>query len=43
MAANLDVSAGSRELNGVEYLIRGQGFVKQLADLEQALKAAARG
>ncbi|MFN3710094.1 MAG: efflux RND transporter permease subunit [Alishewanella aestuarii] len=37
MAANLDVSAGSRELNGVEYLIRGQGFVKQLADLEQAV------
>jgi len=37
MAANLDVSAGSRELNGVEYLIRGQGFVKQLAELEQAV------
>lgn len=37
MAANLDVSAGSRELNGVEYLIRGQGFVKQLADLGQAV------
>lgn len=37
MAANLDVSAGSRELNGVEYLIRGVGFVKQLADLEQAV------
>ncbi|GHG61734.1 cation transporter [Alishewanella longhuensis] len=37
MAANLDVSAGSRELNGVEYLIRGVGFIKQLADLEQAV------
>lgn len=37
MAANLDVSAGSRELNGVEYLIRGQGFVKSLADLELAV------
>lgn len=37
MAANLDVSAGSRELNGVEYLIRGVGFVKQLADFEQAV------
>ncbi|MEE2023839.1 efflux RND transporter permease subunit [Alkalimonas mucilaginosa] len=37
MAANLDVSAGSRELNGVEYLIRGVGFVKQLSDIEQAV------
>ncbi|WP_369812642.1 efflux RND transporter permease subunit [Alkalimonas collagenimarina] len=37
MASNLDVSAGSREINGVEYLIRGVGFVKQLADIEQAV------
>lgn len=37
MAANLDVSAGSRELNGVEYLIRGVGYIKTLADLEQAV------
>ncbi|WP_333608618.1 efflux RND transporter permease subunit [Arsukibacterium sp.] len=37
MASNLDVSAGSRELNGVEYLIRGVGFIKQLADIEQAV------
>ncbi|MCF4010367.1 efflux RND transporter permease subunit [Rheinheimera sp. UJ63] len=37
MASNLDVSAGSREINGVEYLIRGQGFIKNLADLEQAV------
>ncbi|CAM5210451.1 efflux RND transporter permease subunit [Alishewanella longhuensis] len=37
MAANLDVSAGSRELNGVEYLIRGVGYIKHLADLEQAV------
>ncbi|MCC5853662.1 MAG: efflux RND transporter permease subunit, partial [Alkalimonas sp.] len=37
MASNLDVSAGSREINGVEYLIRGVGFVKTLADIEQAV------
>tara|TARA_R110002126_G_scaffold15570_11_gene63728 strand:+ start:116 stop:4075 length:3960 start_codon:yes stop_codon:yes gene_type:complete len=37
MAANLEVSAGSREINGVEYLIRGVGFVKNLADIEQAV------
>lgn len=37
MATNLDVSAGSREINGVEYLIRGIGFVKKLADIEQAV------
>ncbi|WP_372627039.1 efflux RND transporter permease subunit [Arsukibacterium sp.] len=37
MAANLDVSAGSREINGVEYLIRGVGFIKNLADIEQAV------
>lgn len=37
MAANLDVSAGSRELNGVEYLLRGVGLVKNLSDIEQAV------
>jgi Cu(I)/Ag(I) efflux system membrane protein CusA/SilA len=37
MAANLDVSAGSREINGVEYLIRGVGFIKSLQDIEQAV------
>lgn len=37
MAANLDVSAGSREINGVEYLIRGVGFIKNLQDIEQAV------
>lgn len=37
MAANLDVSAGSREINGVEYLLRGVGLVEKLSDLEQAV------
>ncbi|WP_213999568.1 efflux RND transporter permease subunit [Arsukibacterium sp.] len=37
MAANLDVSAGSREINGVEYLLRGVGLVKDLSDIEQAV------
>ncbi|MCH8538123.1 MAG: efflux RND transporter permease subunit, partial [Alkalimonas sp.] len=37
MASNLDVSGGSREINGVEYLIRGVGFVKSLQDIEQAV------
>lgn len=37
MASNLDVSAGSREINGAEYLIRGVGFVKTLSDIEQAV------
>lgn len=37
MASNLDVSAGSREINGAEYLIRGVGYIKTLADIEQAV------
>ncbi|SNY52382.1 Cu(I)/Ag(I) efflux system membrane protein CusA/SilA [Arsukibacterium tuosuense] len=36
MAANLDVSAGSREINGVEYVLRGVGLVEKLSDIEQA-------
>lgn len=39
MAANLDVSAGSREMNGVEYLIRGVGYVKQISDLADTVVA----
>lgn len=34
---NLDVGAGVTEINRVEYLVRGVGFIKQLADLEEAV------
>jgi Cu(I)/Ag(I) efflux system membrane protein CusA/SilA len=32
--ANIDVGAETVEWNGVEYLVRGKGFVKTIADLE---------
>ncbi len=35
--SNLDVGASSIEVNQVEYLIRGIGFVKKVADLENAV------
>ncbi len=35
--SNLDVGARSIEVNKVEYIIRGLGFVKKLADLENAV------
>ncbi|MEN8141906.1 MAG: efflux RND transporter permease subunit [Thermodesulfobacteriota bacterium] len=35
--ANLDVGARTVEINRVEYVIRGVGFVKELADIEQAV------
>ncbi|HAU37561.1 MAG TPA: acriflavine resistance protein B [Phycisphaerales bacterium] len=35
--SNIDVGAGSIELNKVEYLIRGIGFVKTVADLEESV------
>lgn len=35
--ANLDVGARSIEVNNVEYLIRGLGFVKSVADLENTV------
>lgn len=34
--SNTDVGAGTMEINGAEYLIRGLGYVKSLADLEEA-------
>jgi copper/silver efflux system protein len=43
MASNLDVGAGTIEINRVEYLIRGVGFVKDLKDLEKAVVKAAAG
>ncbi|QGY41448.1 AcrB/AcrD/AcrF family protein [Pseudodesulfovibrio cashew] len=35
--SNLDVGARTIEINSVEYLIRGIGFVKKLADIEEAV------
>lgn len=34
--SNIDVGAGTMEVNRVEYLIRGLGYVKKLQDLENA-------
>lgn len=36
-SANLDVGARSIEVNRVEYLVRGLGFVKSVADLENTV------
>jgi len=36
-AANLDVGAGSIEINRVEYLIRGVGFVRHIRDIEDSV------
>ncbi len=33
--ANLDIGANTMEINNVEFVIRGIGFIKTLADLEQ--------
>ncbi len=35
--SNLDVGAGVTEINRVEYIVRGVGFVKTLSDLEEAV------
>lgn len=35
--SNLDVGARTLEINGVEYLVRGLGFVEELSDLEQTV------
>lgn len=35
--ANVDVGAGVIEVNKVEYVIRGRGFIKTLGDLENAV------
>lgn len=34
--SNIDVGAGTMEINQAEYIIRGLGYVKKLADLENA-------
>ncbi|MBN1436816.1 MAG: efflux RND transporter permease subunit [Sedimentisphaerales bacterium] len=35
--SNIDVGAGNIELNGVEYLIRGRGFIDGLSDIEESV------
>ncbi|WP_430735485.1 efflux RND transporter permease subunit [Halodesulfovibrio aestuarii] len=35
--SNLDVGARTMEINNVEYIIRGVGFVKKVSDLEKAV------
>ncbi len=35
--ANLDVGARNIEINNVEYFIRGIGFIKEIADIEQSV------
>lgn len=37
--ANLDVGARTTEINQVEYLVRGVGFIQQLSDIEEAVVA----
>ena len=41
--ANLDVSAGTIEDNGVEYMIRGLGFIDSAQDLNKAVVKATDG
>ncbi|MCC5855758.1 MAG: efflux RND transporter permease subunit [Idiomarina sp.] len=37
MEANLDVGARTTEINQVEYLVRGVGFIRSLTDIESAV------
>ena len=37
--SNLDIGAETIELNKVEYVIRGLGYIKSLEDLEEAVVA----
>ena len=41
--ANIDVGAGTMEVNRAEYLIRGLGYIKSLADLENAAVTSHNG
>ncbi len=41
--SNLDVGAGVFEVNRVEYTVRGVGYIKSVADLENAVVRAAEG
>ncbi|MEO0326021.1 MAG: efflux RND transporter permease subunit [Myxococcota bacterium] len=42
-ASNMDVGARTLELNGVEYIVRGRGFVESLEDLEGTAIASRDG
>ncbi|MEK7484588.1 MAG: efflux RND transporter permease subunit [Planctomycetota bacterium] len=35
--SNIDVGARTLEINGVEYIIRGLGFIKKISDIENAV------
>lgn len=35
--SNLDIGAETMEINKVEYLIRGLGYIKDVSDLEKAV------
>ena len=41
--SNIDVGAGTMEVNQAEYLIRGLGYVKKLSDLENAPITSSNG
>jgi copper/silver efflux system protein len=41
--SNLDVGARVTEINRVEYLLRGVGFIKSIADIEEAVVATGEG
>ena len=41
--SNIDVGAGTMELNKAEYLIRGLGYVKKLSDIEDAAITSRNG
>lgn len=41
--SNLDIGAETVELNKVEYLVRGLGYIKNLSDLEEAVIAVREG
>ena len=42
-ASNLEVGAASIEMNGVEYLIRGVGFLKGVSDIEESVVTTNNG
>ena len=41
--SNIDIGAGTIEVNKVEYLIRGLGYIKNIADLENAAITSRNG
>jgi copper/silver efflux system protein len=41
--SNLDAGARTLEINGVEYIVRGLGFIRSLEDLEQAVVTSREG